>query len=115
MENNVKDEIYLNEGVVNKSAAIHSLGFTNFHGPSDGDLVFPDGVTPPTEAETQAEKIRLQAEYDALEYARDRAPAYPSVGDQLDMLYKDIVAGKLDTTGTWATHIKAVKDANPKP
>ena len=24
-------------------------------------------------------------------------------------------AGKLDTTGTWATHIKAVKDANPKP
>ena len=27
----------------------------------------------------------------------------------------DIVAGKLDTTGTWATHIKAVKDANPKP
>ena len=35
--------------------------------------------------------------------------------DQLDMLYKDIVAGKLDTTGTWATHIKAVKDANPKP
>ena len=40
---------------------------------------------------------------------------YASFGDQLDMLYKDIVAGKLDTTGTWATHIKAVKDANPKP
>ena len=32
------------------------------------------------------------------------------------MLYKDIVAGKLDTTGTWATHgQKAVKlYANPK-
>ena len=40
---------------------------------------------------------------------------YPTIGDQLDMLYKDMVAGKLDTTGTWATHIKAVKDANPKP
>jgi len=26
-----------------------------------------------------------------------------------------MLAGKLDTTGTWATHIKAVKDANPKP
>jgi hypothetical protein len=26
-----------------------------------------------------------------------------------------MIAGKLDTTGTWATHIKAVKDANPKP
>jgi len=31
------------------------------------------------------------------------------------MLYADMLAGKLDTTGTWATHIKAVKDANPKP
>jgi len=30
-------------------------------------------------------------------------------------LYDDIVAGKLDTTGTWATHVKSVKDANPKP
>ena len=40
---------------------------------------------------------------------------YASFGDQLDMLYADMKAGKLDTTGTWATHIKAVKDANPKP
>jgi hypothetical protein len=31
------------------------------------------------------------------------------------MIYKDLVAGKFDTTGTWATHVKAVKDANPKP
>ena len=40
---------------------------------------------------------------------------YPTIGDQLDMLYKDIVAGTVTTSGTWATHIKAVKDANPKP
>ena len=45
----------------------------------------------------------------------DGSTIYASLGDQLDMLYKDMVAGKLDTTGTWATHIKAVKDANPKP
>ena len=40
---------------------------------------------------------------------------YPTIGDQLDMLYKDMVAGKLDTTGTWATSIKATKDKYPKP
>ena len=40
---------------------------------------------------------------------------YASIGDQLDMLYKDIVAGTVTTSGTWATHIKAVKDAHPKP
>ena len=55
----------------------------------------------------------------AVKYKTDRttdgSTVYASFGDQLDMLYKDIVAGKLDTTGTWATHIKAVKDANPKP
>mgnify|MGYP003108524638 FL=1 len=55
----------------------------------------------------------------AVKYKTDRttngSTVYASLGDQLDMLYKDIVAGKLDTTGTWATHIKAVKDANPKP
>ena len=40
---------------------------------------------------------------------------YPTIGDQLDMLYKDMLAGKLDATGTWATAIKATKDKYPKP
>jgi len=61
----------------------------------------------------------INAEAVANKYKTDRttdgSTIYASFGDQLDMLYKDIVAGKLDTTGTWATHIKAVKDANPKP
>ena len=55
----------------------------------------------------------------AIKYQTDRttngSTIYASFGDQLDMLYADMLAGKLDTTGTWATHIKAVKDANPKP
>ena len=64
-------------------------------------------------------RTTLDAEAAANKYKTDRTTdgsiKYASFGDQLDMLYKDIVAGKLDTTGTWATHIKAVKDANPKP
>jgi len=55
----------------------------------------------------------------AIKYQTDRttngSTTYASIGDQLDMLYKDIVAGTVTTSGTWATHIKAVKDANPKP
>ena len=66
-----------------------------------------------------AARTTLDAEAAAVKYKTDRttdgSTTYASLGDQLDMLYKDIVAGKLDTTGTWATHIKAVKDANPKP
>ena len=64
-------------------------------------------------------RTTLNAEAAAVKYKTDRttngSTIYASFGDQLDMLYADMLAGKLDTTGTWATHIKAVKDANPKP
>ena len=40
---------------------------------------------------------------------------YQSIGDQLDNLYKDIVAGTVTTSGAFATAIKAVKDKYPKP
>ena len=60
-----------------------------------------------------------RVELDKLNYQSDRtlngSTVYASFGEQLGMLYDDMVAGKLDTTGTWATHVKAVKDANPKP
>jgi len=71
------------------------------------------------QSEVDAARVTLDAEAAAVKYKTDRtingSTTYASFGDQLDMLYKDIVAGKLDTTGMWATHIKAVKDANPKP
>ena len=66
-----------------------------------------------------AARTTLNNEAAAIKYQTDRtrdgSTTYASIGDQLDMLYKDIVAGTVTTSGTWATHIKAVKDANPKP
>jgi len=43
-----------------------------------------------------------------------RQTEYLSWNEQLDKLYHDINDGKLDKTGSWYTHIKAVKDANSK-
>ena len=64
-------------------------------------------------------RATLNAEAAAVKYKTDRttdgSTTYDSYGNQLDMIYKDLVAGKFDTTGTWATHIKNVKDSNPKP
>ena len=64
-------------------------------------------------------RASLNAAAAAIKYQSDRttngSTKYDTVGNQLDMLYKDLVAGKLDATGTWAKHVKAVKDANPKP
>ena len=71
------------------------------------------------QSKIDAARVTLDSEAAAIKYQTDRttdgSTKYDEIGNQLDMLYKDIVDGKLDTTGTWATHIKAVKDANPKP
>ena len=65
--------------------------------------------TEPTSAEIDAEIIRLQAEYDANQYQRDRQPEYPSIADQLDYIYHNGIA-------KWKSDmVKPVKDAHPKP
>ena len=45
--------------------------------------------TKPTDAEIDAEVTRLQAEYDANEYQRQRASEYPSWEKQLEKIYDD--------------------------
>ena len=44
-------------------------------------------------------------------YKRARQEAYPSIGDQLDMMYHD----QVDGTTTWKDAIADVKSDNPKP
>ena len=44
-----------------------------------------NGTTPIPKADIEAKMIEVQAEYDANQYQRDRV--YPSIGDQLDMLW----------------------------
>ncbi len=55
------------------------------------------------------EVARLQAEYDAQEYARKRALEYPPVGDQLDALWK---GG--DAAAEMLARVQAVKAKYPK-
>ena len=83
------------------------------------EITWVEGTTPISKTDIQNKIDELAVEAAAVKYKTDRttdgSTIYASFGDQLDMLYADMLAGKLDTTGTWATHIKAVKDANPKP
>ena len=48
-------------------------------------------------------------------YIRERQESYPALGEQLDLLYHDMVAGKGDNTGELFKAVKKVKDDNPKP
>ena len=43
-----------------------------------------------------------------------RRNSYKPLNDQLDQLYHDMIADKLDQTGEWFKSVKAVKDSNPK-
>ena len=71
------------------------------------------------QAKIDAARTALNVEAAAVKYKTDRtmngSTTYAPVGEQLGMLYDDIIAGKLDATGSFAIHNKAVKDANPKP
>jgi hypothetical protein len=72
-----------------------------------------DDVTQPSNEDILAEQTRLQTEYDANQYQRDRV--YPPLGEQFDKLWHDINNGTLDNTGAFYTALKTVKDDNPKP
>ena len=66
-----------------------------------------EDITQPTDEAIATEQARLQAEYDANQYQRDRANEYPSIADQLD----DIFHNGLDA---WKATIQTTKDKYPK-
>ena len=70
-------------------------------------ITWLDGTTPISKADIQAKIAELQAEYDALEYSRNRANEYPSIVDQLDDIYHNGIDG-------WKATIKVTKDKYPK-
>ena len=72
-------------------------------------IIWHDGnPTNITTADITAKVAAIEAR-DA--HIRPRRRAYPSMGDQLDMIYHD----QVDGTTTFKEAIQAVKDANPKP
>jgi len=73
-------------------------------------ITWLDGTTPISKADIEAKMVEVQAEYDANQYQRDRATAYPTIQEQLDMQYWDNING----TTTWEDAIAKVKADNPK-
>ena len=73
-------------------------------------IVWENGTTPISVSDIQAKMVEVQAEYDANQYQRDRATAYPTIQEQLDMQYWDNVNG----TTNWKDAVAKVKSDNPK-
>ena len=74
------------------------------------NIEWKNGTTPIPANEILAKQQELIAEYNAKQYQRDRAKAYPSIQEQLDMQYWD----KINGTNNWQDAINAVKAKYPK-
>ena len=92
--------------------AIKSLKPTsNFTVRQDESIVWQDTEnTQPSRAEIDAEVIRLQAAYDAKEYARKRKAKYDAL-NQFELISDDAING----TTTHKDAIVAIKSEFPKP
>lgn len=77
--------------------------------PNSDDIYISTGkVTAEQMIAITAKATELKTEYDAKEYQRQRAQAYPSIADQLDTIYHEGV-------DAWKAQIAAVKQEYPKP
>ena len=79
----------------------------------DGIIEYHGGQTPPTDSAIDEKLASLISEWEAKQYQRDRQ--YPELGEQLDMLFHDMTAGKGTKDGEWYKAVAKVKTDNPKP
>ena len=89
--------------------AIKSDAWTTINAEDINQITWHDGnPTNITKEQILAKQVELQAEHDALEYARNRTKEYPKIKDQLDDIYHNGI-------DTWKASIKIIKDKYPKP
>ena len=69
----------------------------------------------PTQEFLESELARMQAEYDAQEYARSRQAEYPSLNDLIVALWENVVEERASAVVSLEADRQAVKAKYPKP
>ena len=100
----------MNNTVIKAILKINPNAEVSVSGNDINTIVWENGTTPISKADIEAKMVEVQADYDAKQYQRDRATAYPTIQEQLDMQYWDKVNG----TTNWEDAIAKVKSDNPK-
>ena len=75
----------MNDTVIQAILKINPNAEVSVSGNDIDTIEWHNGTTPIPKADIEAKMVEVQAEYDANQYQRDRV--YPSIGDQLDMLW----------------------------
>lgn len=68
----------------------------------------------PSEIEIKTKIAELEKEYARKAYQRKREPEYPTVTEQLDMLWHAIDSDSLDKNSDFYKSLKSIKDKYPK-
>tara|TARA_B100001094_G_C17692079_1_gene558499 strand:+ start:171 stop:521 length:351 start_codon:yes stop_codon:yes gene_type:complete len=109
-----KVELYLIANSKTWSAEIDNIELQNDGSGSYIKTWNVSGVTKPTDSQIASYESAGNTAETLSGVLNKRKTEYLTWQEQLDKLYHDIDDGKLDKTGSWYTHIKAVKDANSK-
>ena len=96
----INDKVYANLFLPEKIGVVGNVNGETIDNP----------YSKPTEKSLTDALAKQQSDFDAQEYARNRATEYPSNGDQWDMIYKD----NKNSTTTHADAVEAVKTKWPK-
>jgi hypothetical protein len=96
--------------IVKSIKAINNLAEFSINANDINQITWHNGTTPIPANEILAKQQELITEYNSNQYQRDRASAYPSIQEQLDLQYWDKVNG----TNKWQDAINAVKAKYPK-
>ena len=109
-----KTELYLEANSKTWEAEQENIRLQN---DGDGDYIHTwnvSGLSKPTDDQIASYETAGNTAETLKGVLSTRASQYKKLREQLDLLYHDMTAGKLDNTGEWHKHIKKVKDDNPK-
>ena len=82
--------------------------WSHYEGDDASTIGWDNPENAPSIEELNSKLSELITEWEAKQYQRDRAVAYPSIPDQLDTIYHQGI-------DAWKAEIKVIKDKYPKP
>ena len=82
--------------------------WSHYEGDDASTIGWDNPENAPSIEELNSKLSELITEWEAKQYQRDRAVAYPSYADQFDTIYHQGI-------DAWKAEIKAIKDKYPKP
>jgi hypothetical protein len=79
------------------------------------ELLSPLDGTPLTQDQRYGFYVGLK-EWQDTQYQRNRQQSFPSIGNQLDMIWHELnTSGSISSDGTWFQSIQEIKQEYPKP